>query len=81
MAAPPPTDPIKHRATCGWPTRSANGNVALRGVSPTELPEATTLALDRMCLLMETLMSVYLTQIGFHRVCATHRLLSMLSNI
>src|SRR5215208_1938942 len=55
MAAPPRTDPIEHRATCSWPTRSADGNVALRGVGPTELPEATTLALDRMCLLMETL--------------------------
>jgi hypothetical protein len=54
MAAPPRTDPIEHRAKCGWPTRSADGNVALRGVGPTELPEATTLALDRMCLLMET---------------------------
>src|SRR5215207_148385 len=38
MAAPPRTDPIEHRATCSWPTRSADGNVALRGVRPAELP-------------------------------------------
>src|SRR5215203_2644026 len=54
MAAPPQMDLIEHRATCSWPTRSADGNTALRGVGSTELPEATTLALDRMCLLMET---------------------------
>jgi hypothetical protein len=53
MAAPPRTDPIEHQATRSWPTLSADGNVALRGVGSTELPEATTLALDRMYLLME----------------------------
>jgi hypothetical protein len=57
MAAPPRTDPIKHRATCNWPTQSAYGNAALRGVLvrlSCLSTKATTLALDRMCLLMET---------------------------
>ena len=32
MAAPLRTDPIEHQVTSSWPTRSANGNVALRGI-------------------------------------------------
>jgi hypothetical protein len=42
------TDPIEHRATRRWPSRRADGDVALRGVDPSLLPEATTLAVDRM---------------------------------
>ena len=32
MAAPLRTDPIEHQVTSSWPTRGANGNVALRGI-------------------------------------------------
>jgi hypothetical protein len=53
IAVPPRTDPIEHQATRSWPMESANGNVALRGIASNESPEATTLALDTACLLME----------------------------
>jgi hypothetical protein len=53
MVAPPRMAPIEHRATSGSSPQSADGNVAPKGVGSTELPEATTLALDSMRFLME----------------------------
>jgi hypothetical protein len=53
MVAPPRMDRIEHGATSGSSTQSADGNAALRGVGSTELPEATTLAIDSMSFLME----------------------------
>jgi len=58
MAAPLRTDPIEHRATFDWLKRSANRNTVREGaLANIELPlgKATTLALDRMCLLIEHL--------------------------
>jgi hypothetical protein len=48
-----PDGSLEHRATSGSSPQSADGNVAPKGVGSTELPEATTLALDRMRFLME----------------------------
>ena len=53
IIAPPRMDRIEHGATSGSSIQSADVNAALRGVSSTELPEATTLALNRMRFLME----------------------------
>lgn len=53
MAAPPRTDPNMYRVTFHRPAQSTNGNAARRGIQPIESHEATTLALDSYCLLME----------------------------